>query len=114
MYETAVWPVNLRSFFLRTELIVLSSPLDRSVWFYVLVLCKSKSAVVLRFSTDVTLRMLCLQHGVRKRESYLPVGTVITCVGELAPNHIRTNNAKAGIGGASSLLAGLQVSVQLA
>jgi len=28
--------------------------------------------------------------GMRKTERYLPVGTVVTCVGELAPNHIRT------------------------
>eukprot|EP00967_Tisochrysis_lutea_P046976 scaffold57155_cov22-Tisochrysis_lutea.AAC.2 len=27
---------------------------------------------------------------MRKTERYLPVGTVVTCVGELAPNHIRT------------------------
>ncbi|KAF5842535.1 hypothetical protein DUNSADRAFT_6779 [Dunaliella salina] len=28
--------------------------------------------------------------GMRKTERYLPVGTVVTCVGELSPNHVRT------------------------
>jgi hypothetical protein len=37
--------------------------------------------------------------GMRKTERYLPVGTVVTCVGELAPNQIRTPVSSTPAGG---------------
>lgn len=43
-----------------------------------------------RLGSFACARRQMTKTGMRKTERYLPVGTVVTCVGELSPNYIRT------------------------
>jgi len=52
--------------------------------------CITTPSLTLQSNTCTAQAWQMTKTGVRKTERYLPVGTVVTCIGELVPNQIHT------------------------